>query len=448
MYIFALSITITIISYKLFKKVAGSMALSRLNIISVIFYLNLIGMCYIGLTLARIGVENYALREAEIESLNKAYWAVSYVLLTMPLSMIFYQKYIFKGNIKSKLESFYKSDLVPLQSKLDFAQLFFWSLVTIIITLAALYSYSVLPKAPLLAILTNASSSEIARLRFIAKFDYPGNGYIRNLLFQNLAPLISFIAYGYRRVYPKNCKIKLWLYYTIFLAFLSVTFTGEKAPLIIYFTTFFIVKSIINGGFSKKILIITALLGFSLIIVLYLLINKHATFSFYGGIFSRLFMVPNAGLLHTFDIFPNQHNFLNGASFPGWMIEHFGLEHQRSARIIMETTNPQGVQAGTAGVMNSLFIAEAYANFGIIGLLISPFIVGFEIQFIYNLILNRPKSPVYVAIFAIFFFEFPIMGGFVGFIWNVGWILLLIIVLMSINARQILKSLTHDSLVV
>jgi len=440
-----ISVFFTIISYKLFRKAAGSMALSRLNIISVIFYLNLIGMCYIGLTLARIGVENYALRKAEIESLNKAYWSVSYVLLIMPLSMIFYQKYLFKGNIKLKLESFYSSNLIPLQSKLDSAQLFFWSLMTIIITFAALYSFSFLPKLPIIAILTNASSSTIGHLRFTAKFGFSGNVYLRNLLFLNIAPLISFIAYGYKRIYKKNIKIKLWFYYTLFLAFLAVTFDGEKAPLLVYIVTLAIVKSIIDGGITKKQMIILSILGSGVIMLLYALIDKNITvFSLYGGIGSRLLMVPSAGLVNTFEIFPSQHAFLHGASLPGWMIAPFGMEHERSARVVMGIINPEGIIAETAGVQNSIYIAEAFANFGLIGLLISPLIVGFVIQFIYNLILSRPKSPVYVAVFAVFFFKFPVMGGFVDFIWNIGWIMLLFIIVLSISTRKNIKILTQD----
>lgn len=435
MHIIFVSILFAGISYKLFQKAAGSMAISRLNIISIIFYLYLIGMSYIGLTLAKVGVENYALRKAGLESLDKAYWATTYVLLMMPLSMIFYQKYFFGGNIKIKLENFYTKKLIPLQSNLDSAQLFFWACVTIIVTLAGLYSFSVLSKVPILAILKNASSGEIGELRFIAKFDFPGNRYIRNLLFQNLAPLISFIAYGYKKLYSNNIKIRIWFYYSLFIAFLAMTFTGEKAPIIIYFITLFIIKGIIEGGYTKKLLVISLLFGFSLIILLYTLIDKNVSFGIYGGIFSRLLMVPSAGLLQTFEIFPKIHDFLNGASFPGWMVSNFGLEHERSARVIMEILNPNGILQGTAGVMSSLYVAEAYANFGLAGLIIAPFIGGFVVQYIYNIILNAPKSPLYVALMAYFLFEFPILGGIVGFIWNVGWFLLAIIVFLSLRSR-------------
>ena len=84
------SIFIVILSFYLFRKASGSMSISKLNMISIAFYLYLITMSYFGLTLAKIGVENYALRKADIDSLTKAYYAASYGLLMLPLSMIFF----------------------------------------------------------------------------------------------------------------------------------------------------------------------------------------------------------------------------------------------------------------------------------------------------------------------------------------------------------------------
>ena len=66
------------------------------------------------------------------------------------------------------------------------------------------------------------------------------------------------------------------------------------------------------------------------------------------------------------------------------MIGIFGMEQQRSARVIMEYLNPEGVVSETTGVMNSLYMAEAYANFGNLGLLLSPIIVGFTMIFYIN----------------------------------------------------------------
>jgi hypothetical protein len=120
------------------------------------------------------------------------------------------------------------------------------------------------------------------------------------------------------------------------------------------------------------------------------------------------------------------------------MIGIFGMEQQRSARVIMEYLNPEGVINGTTGVMNSLYIAEAYANFGIVGLLLMPIIAGFTIIYIYNLIIGTStKTPIKIALFAYFSFNLPLLGGMVGFMWNVGWMVLFLYIYISNKMRFI-----------
>ena len=394
-------------------------------------------MCYIGIILAKFGIENYAHNMAQKEAVNKAYWAVSYTLIAMPLSMTLYQRILFGGKIKEKLEAFYTNKITPLESKRDKAQIFFWSLLTILSFFAVVYSYLVLPKPPLFAILSGASSSEILYYRDIAQFHFPGNIYIKNLLMLNLVPFLSYIAYAYKKLYNNDSLVKGWFYLTFILALLTVTFYGDKAPLVKYIVTLFLLKGILDRGYSKKTIIVVGIIAAFLIILLYVLIDKGIQFSLYGGVISRLLMVPSAGLMLTFDIFPDSHGFLNGASFPGWMVSSFGLEHARSALVVMEEINPTGVHEGSAGVINSLYIAEAYANFGMYGLILAPFIVGFVIQLIYSVLVSAPKTPLFVGLMGFFFLDFPILGGFVDFIWNVSWIYIAFLALASIYFRKI-----------
>lgn len=389
-------------------------------------------MNYIGLILAKNGVENYALRKASLNSLDLAYFASSYNLIALPLSMLFFKK-IWKFDTKERLDSFYSSKINYAQTYNDSFVISFFLLLTIITFFACIYSYSSISYSPLKTIIEGGSTLEIYQLRYDAKFNFNGIAYIKNLFFKNLAPFLSLISLGYKNLYPKNLKIKIWHFCNLVLAFLAVTFTGEKAPLVVFILMYFIAYSSINRGVSRKQLITVSIIGFSILVYLYILIDKNISFTFYGGILSRIFMVPNAGLLQTFELFPEKINFLNGASFPGWMLEIFGIEQKRSARLIMEFLNPEGVTNRTAGVMNSLYLAEAYANFGFFGILIMPIIAGFVIILIYRIILSSKinKTPITVAMFAYFAFNIPIQGGMIGFIWNVGWIVLFTFIFFS-----------------
>lgn len=435
LYVF-FSLTTIGLSYKLFCSAAGDMSLLRPNLVSVTFYCWLVGLIYIGNTLHVIGVENYTNRLVKSEdSYYLAFWATTWVLISMPVAMIFYQKKIFGGQIKAKINIFYGGDLEPLQSKFDSFQIFFWILITIMVFGATLYSYASLSSYPLFSILQGAVSG-LGSDRYEAKFNFSGNVYVKNLLMEKLAVLSSYIAYSYSKLYDKKLILKLWFFSTLVLAILAIGFTGEKAPFVVYFLSLFVVKGLIDRGWSKFVFLLLLSICTIMMAGLYLLIDQGIHFSFYGGIVSRMVMVPSAGLVLAFDIFPSQHDFLIGASFPAWMISIFGMEHARSARVIMEIVNPSGVAAGTAGVMNSLFIAEAWANFSWLGLIIAPLLVGFVIQLFHNIIVSQPKSPVFVALFGYFIFNMPVNGGFVDFIWNIGWMFIFLVLYLGIFYRQ------------
>ena len=120
-----------------------------------------------------------------------------------------------------------------------------------------------------------------------------------------------------------------------------------------------------------------------------------------------------------FDIFPADHAFIGLSSLSQALSNIFGVEYiERAARITMQAFNPAGVAAGTAGVMNSLYVAEAWANFGLLGVLLSPLWVGIVIQTLYIFFLKSPKSPFHLAFFVAFSTGGSITGGFNEYLYN------------------------------
>ena len=127
-----------------------------------------------------------------------------------------------------------------------------------------------------------------------------------------------------------------------------------------------------------------------------------------------------------------RHPFLNGASFNSWL--SFIIPNAsgiRSGRIIMETYNPAGVEAGTAGVMNTLFIGEAYANYGIMGLLFSPIIFGIIIGLVSHFLPSLHKRPTTVLLYVELTMAYigVLEGGFVEIFYSAH---IIIIILLTI----------------
>ena len=97
----------------------------------------------------------------------------------------------------------------------------------------------------------------------------------------------------------------------------------------------------------------------------------------------------------------------------------------------MEIFNNSGVKEGTAGVMNSIYLAEAYANFGIIGILISPWLVAFIMSIVSNFILKQRKTPMNIVLYLIVTYTFSnlLIGGFVDFFYNIGLVFSFILII-------------------
>ncbi len=95
---------------------------------------------------------------------------------------------------------------------------------------------------------------------------------------------------------------------------------------------------------------------------------------------------------------------------------------------------------GIAGVVNSLFIGEAWANFGIYGVLIAPLYVGFLIQSLYLFFLKSKKTPFLLALFVSFSIKGAITGGFNDYFYNVNFIFLLFVFLSIYGVAFLIKT--------
>lgn len=431
-----ISTLVALLSTYLFYRAAGSLSLSKLNIVSWIFYYQLLLLSFIGITLGVSGTYHYMLNRASYPSIRLAYFAVCYVMIVMPLSMILFQRLVLGGGIRKKLHTYYRTALQPLQSKQDSTQLIFWGAMTVVAFAATLYVYYTVRELPFVSLLFGSDSSFLS-LRQSAKFGFSGNVYVRNYLSVILTPLVSYVAFAYALLRPNLLRIS-WFLLTVFVALLALTYSGEKAPVIVYFLTLFIVHGLARGRFNLKQLTLMVVVGISMIILLYLSTSGSVPLGFNIGPVGRLLFSQIAPLSLHFELFPQHMDFLKGASFPGWLSGLFGLEHLRSGRAVMEAFNARGVAAGEAGVLNTLFIGEAWANFGWLGFLISPVIVGIVVQFLHNLFLSLPKSPAFIAAMAYFMLNIPITGGFVDFIWNAGWIFLSLLLYTGFLTRPLL----------
>jgi hypothetical protein len=162
-----------------------------------------------------------------------------------------------------------------------------------------------------------------------------------------------------------------------------------------------------------------------------------------GGPLGRILLSQIAPTYLHIDRFGHSLDFLNYQGLPSIILRFFEENQIRSARILMENVFPERVEEGTAGVLNTLYIAEAYAMYGPLGVIIGTIYVAIFLQLIYMIFLKSSKNPLVLALFVYFTVNIPrtIVGGFSDFIINPIWIIIVSMISSIYIAYLILKFL-------
>ena len=138
--------------------------------------------------------------------------------------------------------------------------------------------------------------------------------------------------------------------------------------------------------------------------------------------------------------FPEEH--LGFKSLSNFLNSLFNTTNPgRSGRIILENYASSWVEQGFGGVLNTIFLGEAWANFGFIGILISPLWTGFIIGVCYYMFLKLEKTPIYLGLFMYFSYKTSICAGINDYIYNSKLLIVFIIFLFVILSGKELKKI-------
>lgn len=427
-----ISLIILSLSFFLFRAVAGSMAFTKINLISWIFYYNLIIQSFIASVLIINNWDNhYIINTLEYDARLYGWIAVQYTMLAMPIGMLLA---VYLHGLSSNRAIFYYYIHQPIQTTMSTNDSYIrypLYLLSIIAVLSVFYTFAMLKTNPLIAVFSGFDAESLAGLRQDANRQFPGNIYIRNIFAIGLTPILAYMAFAYWKL-TQSRKDFLWFLLMFVASFFIKTYDLSKAPFIFFVLGFLFLHVLIQGGVSKKLFLFFALIAMFLILLAYYLVMDDVVlrelFSYNTGIGGRIFLTQAAGTYFAFEHFPSSSSFIGFASFSSFISDSLGLPHsERAARIMMTIFHPASVEAGLAGVMNSLFIAEAWANFGWIGVIISPIYVGFIIQLLFMFFLKSKKTPIMLGLFTYFSGSLPITGGINDFFYNAGIVITIII---------------------
>jgi hypothetical protein len=145
------------------------------------------------------------------------------------------------------------------------------------------------------------------------------------------------------------------------------------------------------------------------------------------SVYRRVVFGQLIGTYHALNSFPLVHDFIGLRSTGRLIHAVLGAEYLPSYGIIvMQIYNPAGVTAGTAGHFTTVFLGEAWANFGTIGLFLAPVWVGFVVQSVNRWFIVRPKSVLHLSFYAYLSLTFEYSSSFMAFYYPFGTIVFVV----------------------
>lgn len=419
------SIIVLLISIKLFKLNIGSLSLTKLNMVSWIFYFDLIANSFIASILIVNHLDNhYAISRVSDTSRLYGWISTQYVMIALPFGMLLANLFFCKKSIASEFDVYLSKPLVTLCSGKDSYIRLILYLLSAISLFAVAYTFYELKKIPIFEMLKGSKAFILASLRIEASRGFEGNYYFRNIFGITLTPILSYIFFTYYKLTKKQIDLVLFIVLAISSVFI-VTYDLSKGPLIHYIIGFLFCKILIKGHLPLKAIIKTCIICLSILIILYFSImnavNFLNLFSYNTGIVGRILLGQSAGTYFAFEVYPHKNDFIGFKSLSKYLSLLTGDQLQeRSARELMAYFRPDNIRNGTAGVMNSLFISEAWCNWGIIGIILSPIYVGFFVQLMLRFFIHSKKTPILIGMLTHFSHQLPITGGINDFIYNAG----------------------------
>lgn len=440
-----ISLIVLVISMLLFRSVAGSLSPTRINMISWIFFFELLAQSFVASVLVVNGLDDhYMINRIQGEARFQGWLAVQYTMIAMPMGMLLAVRLNGLRNNRGLFRHYIAQPIAPALSRRDsFVRYPLYALSGIAL-LAVLYTFYALGDIPLLSAIAGGDAVSLAISRVDASLGFQGNVYVRNLLGLLLTPILAYISFGYLKQ-TGALRDRIWFLTMLGASCLILTYDLSKAPIVIFALGFLMFRVLSDGRVSRTVFYAFGAMALLILLASYWFIGKvtdpSVLFAYNRGIGGRILLSQAAGTYFAFEHFPDTQPFIGFASLSTFISNAAGLEHSdRAARIMMTIFNPAGVEAGKAAVMNSLFIAEAWANFGLIGVLLAPIYVGVFIQTIFLFFLRSKKTPVLLGVFAYLSLRMPVTGGFNDFIYAPSLVNIVFVLISVYLVAVVLKS--------
>ena len=388
---FPVTIIITFFAFVMFKNTFGTMSVGIYMPHMHMFYFQLIIMTAMGILFVQSGIRSNVLDVFGIteKSIFLSIIVIWYLMLALPIAIRIFGK---KINVKGFLEKNIVAEGINIDKM-------FFRVCTFVALFCVFYCY--MHDAPLFQLI-KGSGQRVLIMRVSYGREFGGSYFIKNVLGESIVIGVSYILF----LYYRSTKAKYWrnLFFINFICAIIISGASLSKSGIVNYLIPYIFLSVANGfRIRMKKWMKWGLIGIVIVLIMYGIQTSgelggiRALFDFYRGPIGRILFVQIQSLPAYFMIFPNMHPYTLGKGIA--LFRFIGLPHIESARVVAEYLEPVGVSQGWVGVANTIFLGDAYANFGWLGIIVSPFIVALWHIHFYKKMVSEPKTPFRVGLY-------------------------------------------------
>lgn len=436
-----------VLSLLLFRKAAGTLHIGKINLISYTMYLFLL-QTYAGASLVYLGdrnhyTMNYIMNDSSFDIM---FYSVLLTALLFPLSIrVLYG--IMNVDIRMRYREYLEK---PVEIRSERPMFWILSVTGFICCLFLLIYIIKIGYFPLLRLVYKPAGFDFGIERQRISSITVINSYVTNVVIGTGIPLLSYMAFAYALALKK----KFWWWALTFVLFgasiVEETLNFEKSPVVFYLFVMLLILMYSRGGLKTKTVVLFGICAAVIIVFIYTE-QGYSFFSgdsnFYNGPVGRVLFTQVGTLAMHFDLFPFMFPFLGGRSLSPTAMSLLGIDgsYVRSGKLVMDYYGSDKVYDGTGGVMNTVFIGEAYANFGWIGMILGIVYVAVLMGLLFWMFLKIRKNPWNLAIACMLTGKLALasQGGFTDFIYNFQTILLLLLIPIGHFAPIVWKKLYH-----
>lgn len=300
------------------------------------------------------------------------------------------------------------------------------------------YQISIFP-SPLVMAFTNRTAEEIALRRIMVTKDL---SMVANTYIISVGSLLAYIVpYSYLALASIKQKYYIHSLLTLIASIIYILSTGEKGPFL-----FFILGALICYGYSrgqiKKISAKLVLFSISMLFIIYLIFISNNIQQIFSLIFDRVFIAQVISVYLSYDYY-NYSGEIGLLSLANILTKIFDISIVPPAsEQLMAHYFPEMIALGGWNV-NGLYISEAWSNFGILGVLLSPILVGLENAILIKALTCFKKSPIQCAFYAFLTIKCTyFLTSFNAYLYHSDWVVTIIVLLLIVflnfifNARK------------